>query len=220
MKRAYHFLPAKYALDNLKNSRIKISRIKDLNDPFELLWMELSNKEDRKAFKKNKKDCNKKYGVICFSKGWSNPVLWSHYADKHRGVCLGFDILEEPVDIKYISRKMLPKFDNGLCDETTKEFLSIKYKGWKYEDEIRILVKLKKADKTGIDYYKKFDRNFILREVILGVGYPNAEAKQYFDYVKKDVKLICGRPAFKSFRIVENKKKTKSPRQLTGPINT
>jgi hypothetical protein len=30
--------------------------------------------------------------MLCFSRDWHNPVQWSHYADKHRGICLGFDV--------------------------------------------------------------------------------------------------------------------------------
>ena len=26
-------------------------------------------------------------GMLCFSKGWHNPVQWSHYTDKHKGIC-------------------------------------------------------------------------------------------------------------------------------------
>ncbi len=25
---------------------------------------------------------------------WSNPVIWAHYGDKHRGLCLGFEVPE------------------------------------------------------------------------------------------------------------------------------
>jgi hypothetical protein len=34
--RVYHFLPAKYALDDIEKQRLKISEIDQLNDPFEL----------------------------------------------------------------------------------------------------------------------------------------------------------------------------------------
>jgi hypothetical protein len=34
--RLYHYLSEKHALDDLENKRLKIARIEDLNDPFEL----------------------------------------------------------------------------------------------------------------------------------------------------------------------------------------
>lgn len=33
--------------------------------------------------------------MLCFSRNWRNPVQWSHYADRHRGLCLGFDVADE-----------------------------------------------------------------------------------------------------------------------------
>jgi len=30
-------------------------------------------------------------GICCFSSGWNSVAMWSHYADSHRGICLGYD---------------------------------------------------------------------------------------------------------------------------------
>ena len=47
-------------------------------------------------------------GVLCFSRGWHNPLLWSHYGDKHRGVCLGFDVPNAHiVHVSYNSSRLL-----------------------------------------------------------------------------------------------------------------
>ena len=54
----------------------------ELNDPFEFLGAELSDRNFRKAIKKTKKDLSKTKGILCFSKNWKNPVQWSHYTDK------------------------------------------------------------------------------------------------------------------------------------------
>ena len=43
--RVYKFLNAKYGLEALKNRRLKIARISDLNDPFELLGVNLSDSD-------------------------------------------------------------------------------------------------------------------------------------------------------------------------------
>ena len=32
------------------------------------------------------------HGILCFSADGRDPVIGAHYSDKHRGVCLGFDI--------------------------------------------------------------------------------------------------------------------------------
>lgn len=90
--RLYHFLPSEHALENIAKRRIKISLIDQLNDPFELWCVYQKDRILRDALRAYKREMNSRYGMICFSEHWHNPVLWSHYADKHRGICLGFDI--------------------------------------------------------------------------------------------------------------------------------
>jgi hypothetical protein len=38
-------------------------------------------------------------GVCCFSSVYDNPLLWSHYADQHRGMCIGYDLIRNPKPI-------------------------------------------------------------------------------------------------------------------------
>jgi hypothetical protein len=91
--RVYHFTSCKAALSILDSRRLRLSRIANLNDPFEFLAADLSDKANRWALKKTKNDLSKTKGVICFSENWTNPVQWAHYARSHRGVCLGFDVV-------------------------------------------------------------------------------------------------------------------------------
>jgi len=82
--RAYHFTSAIHALDDLKNNRLKIATIDDLNDPFELLGMDLRDKEARATFRSWRDDMASDYGFLCFSRGWRNK--WSKpagYRGKH-----------------------------------------------------------------------------------------------------------------------------------------
>ena len=70
----YHFVPASYGLENIKRRRLKIATIPDLNDPFELLCVDLSDKELRIGMHNWKRDMGGQYGMLCFSKTWRNPV--------------------------------------------------------------------------------------------------------------------------------------------------
>src|SRR5690606_13160087 len=88
----FNLSSAEYAISNIALRRIKISRIGDLNDPFELLPFNIHDKRLRDAARKTRDQIDATRGVLCFSKHWSNPVLWSHYADKHRGIALGFEV--------------------------------------------------------------------------------------------------------------------------------
>ena len=93
--RFYHFTNAENGLDDLEQKHLKIARIKDLNDPFEVMGVDLSNPENRRVLEELKAHYNEEIGLLCFSKNWDNPVQWAHYADKHKGLCLGFDVADD-----------------------------------------------------------------------------------------------------------------------------
>ena len=82
-------------LRDMKESRLKIARIPELNDPFEFAAVDLSDTDFRWAWESMKQSMSSDCGILCFSGNWSNPVLWAHYADRHEGLCLGFDIPDE-----------------------------------------------------------------------------------------------------------------------------
>jgi len=42
------------------------------------------------AFINTFEDVKMKIGITCFSKSYMNTLMWSHYANKHNGLCLGF----------------------------------------------------------------------------------------------------------------------------------
>ena len=89
--KVYHFNKEEHGLNNLENKRLKIALIDKLNDPFEFLGMDLSNHEFRQGMEKTMQDNSKSWGILCFSKCWDNPLMWSHYTDGHEGLCLGFE---------------------------------------------------------------------------------------------------------------------------------
>lgn len=90
--RVYHFLSRNYGLEDIRLRRLKIATLDDLNDPFEMLGMALRDLELRQAFRATKAKMAERAGLLCFSRHWRNPVQWSHYAERHQGLCLGFDI--------------------------------------------------------------------------------------------------------------------------------
>ena len=214
--RVYYFMPEEYVLSNIKEGRIKVSRISELNDPFELFSMDLRGKENRRKFRKAVKKIDDKYGIICFCKNWHNPVLWSHYADKHQGVCLGFDISEKIYPITYVKDRLAQihpeKLKNDTIDgKTMIRLLTTKYIDWKYEREVRIGVELKQQIRAKNKYFREFGSNLVLREVILGANFKGdpQSLKNALQNYSQPVALIHARKAFRSFRIVTHKPKTK-----------
>jgi hypothetical protein len=96
----------KYGLQALRERRLKISSIDGLNDPFEFLAPDLSDRETRHAFTYHKNEFSRNKGILCFSRDWKNPVLWSHYAESHQGLCLGFSFTAELVPIHYSATRV------------------------------------------------------------------------------------------------------------------
>jgi len=172
--RAYHFLPERYALNDISRNRIKVSRLEDMNDPFELLALALKKKEHRKALQGFKAKMARRFGAICLSRSWDNPMLWSHYADQHRGICLGFDVNDKKVvkvtyDAHSLELDLVRKLSKPGRDESIGlRLMTTKYKGWVYEDEVRLFVGLSEADlETGM-YFYDLGGEVKLKEIILG----------------------------------------------------
>ena len=100
------------------------------------------------------------FGVCSFSLlegSLDEPLLWSHYADEHRGVCLLYRFpmvyLDDPKTIfgasevryendaltNWLSNSTIAPEDVGFVGELTKIFLTSKNPAWKYEKEARII---------------------------------------------------------------------------------
>ncbi len=211
--RVYYFTSAEYAISNLALKRIKVSRYQDLNDPFELLAADLSDKTVRRQLRKIKKKIENEQGIICFSTAWNNPLLWGHYADKHRGIALGFDISKSLLQ-KVEYEKDLSKITLEKCSDENyiKELSLTKFEHWSYEDEYRLHINLNLESEDSGLYFKLFSKDLNLREVILGVKctVPISSMRIFFEEKNEKVKVIKSRIAYKDFKIVENRLATRS----------
>lgn len=211
--RVYHYLPAEWAIDDIKKRRLKISKFNDLNDPFEFLNGEMSNRDYQKALDETMKEMCQDTGVVCFSKNSTDPLLWGHYADKHKGICLGFDITDAD-EVIYISNK------KSLCSEFEKElnsgiwnskeqqrilrnFFLSKYEGWQHEDEVRVIAQLEEKDKDG-NFFINFSRDLVLKQVLIGVRCNLAGT--VLKHVDEHVEVIQTRLDFETFKVIESYK--------------
>ncbi len=104
----------------------------------------------------------KKVGICSFSSKLEEPLLWSHYADEHRGICLTYQFPEEflvdrsnkivgvsqteygknPLTewfIENVPDKYGTNFEDHFTTELLKKVLIIKSESWEYEEESRII---------------------------------------------------------------------------------
>lgn len=205
MQRAYHFVPACHGLDDLRHRHLKIARIDQLNDPFELWAIAQPDPRFRQAFRKIKQEMAQQWGVLCFSLGWNNPLLWSHYADRHRGLALGFDVDEQILKPVFYSqaRPVL----RGIDIEAVQSLLYRKYSGWRYEREARIFTSLNDRDPETRLHFADFSAQLVLRELIAGPLCTLTE-RELRDTTGSttDVKFTKARLAFKTFRVVTDQR--------------
>jgi hypothetical protein len=206
--RVYHFLCRGYGLDDIRRRRLKIATIADLNDPFELLPSS-TDKATRARFRVWREQFDQQFGMLCFSRKWSNPVQWSHYAVKHTGLYLGFDIpawILTPV--RYRTKRITPRVDllESRIPEGRKEMLKVlstKYKHWHYENEVRCFTDLKDQDPVTRLYFADFSPKLVLKEVIVGPlsTVTREELTDALGDLAVKVALFKARLAFKTYTV-------------------
>src|SRR5208282_4947339 len=205
------FLNDRYGLEALRQRRIKVSRINELNDPFELLAPSLSDRETRHGFTKLKNNLARTRGLLCFSKDWTNPVLWSHYADSHRGLCLGFSFAHEVIHVRYRRKRLRIKIPSLLSDPEKErivmECLSTKFIHWQYEKEVRAFVNLAERDSNTGHYFFDFCESMTITHVIVGArsNLTRHEVRDALAEQSDSVRYFKARPAFKAFKLVPNR---------------
>ena len=212
--RLYYLTSSEHALSNATLKRIKISLVDDLNDPFELLGVNLKDKRLRQIFRDTKQEIHKHNGVICFSETWQNPVMWSHYGDKHKGMCLGFDISDNLVmPVSYTDS--LLKIDNAsnlrrgeLTEKFAAQLLTLKFQDWAYEKERRLFIELDHSSQESGLYFQDFSDDLMLREIILGARCeePISKVRDVAAMFEHRVHVRKARIAFTKFSVVENRR--------------
>lgn len=134
-------------------------------------------------------------GVCCFSKKCDNMLMWSHYAQDHKGICFKFDKKEDSnffsplVNVEYKKEVDLNISEYFLnYNKFSKDTSRIKNSDWCYEKEVRII-------KTG---FKNYDRKkrFLkfkspaLKEIIFGFKTDHGVILEYMDLCKDHNKNI------------------------------
>lgn len=163
----------KSCLELLLNRQLWFATPASLNDPFEgeasyadvlnAVWDAYPFSEEERKFYKEKIDEQlSNTGICSFSKTRKNQLMWAHYAEEHRGICIGFNehllrpegSLLYPVDVSYQAdypyQEIIDRFKffenfpgenniNSVAGDILHSILGTKYSNWKYEKERRLL---------------------------------------------------------------------------------
>ena len=136
---------------HLKNNNIQVdSEINSIKDVPQKI-VDQTHEVFEESFTKQQDEILNKKGCTCFSELNDNILLWSHYADGHKGICLEFDtsspLFSKARKVDYSSEfpKIDPvKFLYGSHEESVEEGqkpLFTKYEYWSYEKEWRLFHK-------------------------------------------------------------------------------
>ena len=168
----YKYMPInEHTKSSLKERYLWFAKFEDFNDPYEGKVRKDHNytKYDLEAFIKKRQANLTTYDIqqllsdadsyidkgmketyngartCCFSLIKDNMLMWSHYADKHKGLCLEFDVLADTTDV---FRLLMPvQYTNvrESCNYVRDDFSYIrrfaltKSLDWSYEKEYRSL---------------------------------------------------------------------------------
>jgi hypothetical protein len=174
-KRVYKFTTAQYGISNLLKKRLKLSTIEDLNDPFDLCAIDTRDPRVSDAVNFVISEFRKTTAILCFSRNWDNLLLWSHYGESHKGLCLGFDIPQgDPgsnldTDVLYQPNLLQIRGPEDVNLDLANRMIRTKHESWSYEQEVRMFVNLNDTpDEAGLNWIE-FGPHLVLKEVIVGV---------------------------------------------------
>ncbi|WP_323083783.1 DUF2971 domain-containing protein, partial [Aeromonas jandaei] len=110
-----------------------------------------------------------KLGITAMTETHDNILMWSHYANSHKGVCIGYDtdkICDENMQllpVKYLENRF-EESDIVRCSNLAETFDKVEYKvvttkspQWQYEKEYRYVTSLTYANEISIKAEKKTD---------------------------------------------------------------
>jgi hypothetical protein len=211
----YYFTSERYGLEAIRDSRIKIARINELNDPFEFLGLKL-DRVGRRIMRDTKDAMSESTGMISMSTHWHHPLLWGHYADKHKGICLGFEVPETDIFkivVYHKNRLTMPEIGIStlydMNEEAMQHLLYKKFDAWAYESEYRAFCKLEDPDPVSDLYFLPFSENLALTQVILGERSKVTRARldKVLGSSAGKVEKFKSRAGFTKFEVVKNRRR-------------
>lgn len=205
----YKYLDLETGIEKvLKEKTIKFSKPSSFNDPFDCyekliepdvqlpkeilenpnIDKNILSENIRKSYYDVLKDNAERNKISCFSKSHKEILMWSHYGEKHAGICIGIEVEKVKnkaglIEIDYVdSFNVLPyRSSEKYCSENRdalEHLIKVKSSSWKYEEEIRWLIYGERELWSFQDLGE-----IVIKEVIFGL-------KVSFEKVKNKIKEL------------------------------
>lgn len=124
---------------------------------------------------------NSEIAALCLTTKPDNELMWAHYAESSKGVCLGFDTSVDKdcfhtiIKVNYVERLPKVKLTIDYLRDGLKTFFTTKTLSWEYEDEFRAF-----QHKSG---HYKYSRE-ALKEIIFGERIEKQEREKIISITK------------------------------------
>ena len=202
----YKYVPLDYVESILDNHRLFLSDGKNFNDPFEIT---ITNKD------KNTVNHISGLHILSLTNSFQNKLIWSHYTNSHKGVCLTVRVPNKLVyPICYTSKRV---YTNSDIDQiisnstvrskksvikpysslsTAKKIAYIKDRKWIYENEYRVVFDT--DDESGLIFEDgKWFMAVKITNIYLGVNFDKNDNE-----LKKRILDSCNRNKIRVTKMV------------------
>lgn len=176
----YKYVSLERVPDILDNHRLYLSDGKNFNDPFEITVTDKKNHRIRHI---------EGLHILSLTNSFRNKLIWSHYTDSHKGVCITVKVPNNVVyPICYSTKRIYEDsdIDNIISSSTKitkksvekdfsllskdKKIAYIKDKKWMYEKEYRVV--FDKSDEEGLIYHdSKWFMSVKITNIYLGANF-------------------------------------------------
>ena len=166
----YQYMPInKEKLSSLMHQELYFADYAKLNDPFECYFMKKSWVNEHLKRK------NKTARILALTYNCNSPPMYSHYAQKHTGICVGYKIDFDEIkandnlsygDVQYATKNKI---------ENLKDLYMLKSPEWSYEKEYRLV----RFDN------EKFINNIAIKEIIFALHCTDKDKKLVYALTNK-----------------------------------
>jgi len=179
--------PWEYLLDVLVNDRLYAATFETLNDPMEGMFT-YSKDEVSRRFIREMVEKQSQLRICSLSSTHNSTMMWSYYAEAHKGVILGVEIDEnhknviEVARVRYAKNISFKAYGGSDPEIDARKILSKKLSAWKHEREFRVFSRSQYVPVR-------------LRQLFLGVKMPRTQQTLIKRFLRKmnsevEVKLM------------------------------
>jgi hypothetical protein len=141
-----------HEIDAFQKCYVHAATYKGMNDPMEGFYSPSGRLTREPQWRETYRDilnAKRTIGIACFSETYDNELMWAHYADNYRGICIGYSAVKLRDDLADSARLVrvayaetpiyLSKYDKDDIIKAAQKILSQKKYNWAYEREWRVM---------------------------------------------------------------------------------